>query len=1005
MEVGLIKQINIDHEMRESYLSYAMSVIVSRALPDARDGLKPVQRRILYAMYDMGLRPDSPYRKSARVVGEVLGKYHPHGDQSVYEAMVRMAQDFSMRYMLVDGQGNFGSIDGDSAAAMRYTEARLSFSGYDLLADIDKNTIDFEPNFDDSLKQPTVLPATIPNLLVNGASGIAVGMATSIPPHNLGEIVGALVYMIDNWQRLDDISVNDLMRFVQGPDFPTGGLIARHRGEDDDADAIAAAYATGRGRLVVRARAHIEQMERNKSRIVITEIPYQVNKTNLLGRIADLHRDGRLEGLTDLRDESDRRGLRIIIETTRTVAAEEVLADLFRLTPLQSTFSISLLALVNNEPRVLTLKQALRVYLEHRLEVIRRRSEYELEKARQRAHILEGLLIALDNLDEIIDIIRRSRTAETARANLIERFKLSDVQAGAILDMQLRRLAALERKKIQDEHKEKLALIKELTKLLSHPDLMREQIKAELLAVSERFGDKRRTQIVDTVEGAILTSAGLLPDEQGWIMVGEKGTLGRSVGDALPGMARKPLEQPAALIRANTRDVLYLITASGRAVGLPVHRVPEATEIGKGAPWSELSPLGRDDRLAAALVLPGNGGPREGFLFLTTLAGVVKRVRLEDLPGVTTEPFTVINVAEDDALGWARVTTGAQEVLLATSSGMAIRFSEDSVRPMGLPASGVMGIKIDNETDGVVGMDVVAPNGFLWSITDNGLAKATPIDDYPLQNRYGQGVINMRLPKGASEVVAATLLTRGANLIVTTSGGVTKRLGLSDTTIGARSVRPQPALTLAAKARVTGIVLPLANGSAEKKSAAEPAGDTGRRSRPAERQPALVEMTVEPVADLAVKPARAKATADKKATPPTARPAPVDTKATAAAAEPAVKPTRARVTGDKKATAPAAKPPQARATATEKKATAPATEPAAKPSRAKATADKTPAGSPAQPELPLGTAGGDSKAPTAAKKKAPATAKAAPRAKDNEKSTPPPASEPEKKRSKTKKAA
>ncbi|MCW5864170.1 MAG: DNA gyrase subunit A [Anaerolineae bacterium] len=817
--------------MRESYLSYAMSVIVARALPDARDGLKPVQRRILYAMYDMGLRPDTPYKKSARVVGEVLGKYHPHGDQSVYEAMVRMAQDFSMRYMLVDGQGNFGSVDGDTAAAMRYTEARMSAVGYDMMADIDKATVDFDSNFDDSLKEPSVLPATIPNLLVNGSSGIAVGMATSIPPHNLGEIVNALVYMLDNWQRLDDISVNDLMRFVQGPDFPTGGLIARHRGEEDDADAIASAYATGRGRLIVRARAHIEQMERNKSRIVITELPYQVNKTNLLGRIADLHREGRLEGLTDLRDESDRRGLRIIIETTRTVAAEEVLADLFRLTPLQSTFSISLLALVNNEPRVLTLKQALRVYLEHRLEVVRRRSEYDLEKARQRAHILEGLLIALDNLDEVIAIIRRSRTADTARTNLIDRFKLSEAQAQAILDMQLRRLAALERKKIQDEHKEKLALIKELTKLLGHAELMRELIKAELLAVSERFGDKRRTQIVDTVEGEVFSSVGLLPDEKGWIMVGEKGTLGRAVGETLPGMARKPLEQPAALLRAGTRDILYLITASGRAVGLPVHRVPEAAELGKGAPWSELTPLSRDDRLAAALILPGDGRPREGFLFLTTLAGVVKRVRLEDLPGVTTEAFTVINVADDDALGWARVTSGTQEVLLATSSGQAIRFSEDSVRPMGLPAAGVMGIKLDSETDGVVGMDIVAPNAFLWSITDNGLAKATPIDDYPLQNRYGQGVINMRLPKGASEVVAAALLTRGATLIVTTSGGVTKKLGLSDTTIGARSVRPQPALTLAAKSRVTGAVLPVTNGTSDQKTTPPASEPEKKRTR------------------------------------------------------------------------------------------------------------------------------------------------------------------------------
>lgn len=810
MEVGLVKQVNIDQEMRESYLSYAMSVIVSRALPDVRDGLKPVQRRILYAMYDMGLRPDQPYRKSARVVGEVLGKYHPHGDQSVYEAMVRLAQDFSMRYMLVDGQGNFGSIDGDTAAAMRYTEARMSQMGFDLLADIDKDTIDFTPNFDESLKEPSVLPATIPNLLVNGSSGIAVGMATSIPPHNLTEIVGALTYMLDNWEGLDDITVSDLMRFVQGPDFPTGGLVARRRGDEDDTDAIASAYATGRGRLTVRARAHVEQMGRNKSRIIITELPYQVNKTNLMGRIADLHRDGKIEGLTDLRDESDRRGLRIIIETTRTVDAEEVLADLFRLTPLQSTFSISLLALVNNEPRVLTLKQALRYYLEHRLEVIRRRSEFDLNKARQRAHILEGLLKALDHLDEVIELIRRSRSAETAKTNLIDRFKFTEIQAQAILDMQLRRLAALERKKIQDEYKEKLALIKELEKLLAKPELMRRQIKTELEEVNGRFGDKRRTQIVNTVDGGVLTSVGLLPDERGWIMIGEKGTIGRTIGSALPTMARKPPEQPAALLGASTRDILYIVSASGRAVGIPVHRIPEAETVGSGASWTNLSSLGRSEHLAAAFVLPADGS-LEGYLFLTTLAGVVKRVRLEDLPGVTADPFTVINVADDDSLGWARITDGDQEVFLATSTGQAIRFKEDTVRPMGLPASGVLGIKLDSDVNGVIGMDVVTPESFVWSITDNGLAKATPVDEYPLQNRYGQGVINLRLPKEASEVVASTLITKGVTLIVTTSGGVTKRVGLSDTVIGSRSVRPQSVMTLAAKSRVSGVVQPLTN--------------------------------------------------------------------------------------------------------------------------------------------------------------------------------------------------
>jgi DNA gyrase subunit A len=815
MEVGLIKQVNIDQEMRESYLSYAMSVIVARALPDARDGLKPVQRRILYAMYDMGLRPDTPYRKSARVVGEVLGKYHPHGDQSVYEAMVRMAQDFSMRYMLVDGQGNFGSIDGDAAAAMRYTEARMSAMGFDLLQDIDKDTIDYEMNFDDSLREPSVLPATIPNLLVNGSSGIAVGMSTSIPPHNLVEIVNALIYLLDNWTTLDDISVADLMRFIPGPDFPTGGLIARHRG-DDDTDIIASAYATGRGRIVVRARVHVEQMGRNKNRIVITEIPYQVNKTNLLGRIADLHRDGKIEGLTDLRDESDRRGLRIIIETTRTVEAEQVLAALFRLTPLQTTFSISLLALVNGQPRVLTLKQALRVYLDHRLEMVRRRSEHDLAKARQRAHILEGLLQALDNLDEVIAIIRRSRTADTARNNLIERFKFTEIQAQAILDMQLRRLAGLERKKLQDEYKEKLARIKELQKLLAKPGLMRDQIKSELLEVAQRFGDKRRSQIVNNVENGLISNSGLLPDEQSWILISEQGTVGRLGGKAPPTIARKPIESPAAIIAANTRDTLYLITAGGRAVGVPVHRIPEAEEMGRGVPWSDLTPLGRDDRLAAAFILQSEDD-REGFLFLTTLGGVVKRIRLSELPGVTAEAFLVMNVAEVDMLGWARVTSGEDEIILVTLSGQAIRFSEDAVRPMGLAASGVMGIKLDSETDGVIGMDLFVPDGFLWSITDNGMAKASPLTEYPLQNRYGQGVINMRMPKGASEIAAAAVLTKGVQLILTTSTGSTKKISLSDTIIGGRNVRPQPAMALGARNRITGVVAPTGYANAKKK--------------------------------------------------------------------------------------------------------------------------------------------------------------------------------------------
>ncbi|WP_420643228.1 DNA gyrase subunit A [Candidatus Leptofilum sp.] len=803
MEIGLVKQVNIDSEVRESYLSYAMSVIVSRALPDARDGLKPVQRRILYAMYDMGLRPNSSFKKSARVVGEVLGKYHPHSDQAVYDAMVRLAQEFSMRYTLVEGQGNFGSIDGDAAAAMRYTEARLSSMGYDLLEDINKNTVDFTTNFDDSLTEPTVLPATIPNLLVNGSSGIAVGMATSIPPHNLGEVIDALAYMLDQWDRLDDVTLPDLMRFIKGPDFPTGGLVFRFRDKKGvETDAIANAYATGRGRITVRAKAHVEEMGRNKSRIVITELPYQANKTNLLGRIADLHRDGKIEGLTDLRDESDRNGMRIILETTRNVEPEDVLADLFRLTPMQSTFSISLLALVNGEPRVLTLKQALRVYLDHRQEIVRRRSEYDLEKARNRAHILEGLLIALDNLDAVIDLIRRSRTVETAKNNLIKQFKLTELQAQAILDMQLRRLAALERRKIQEEHKELLAQIKYLEKLLSKPGLMRELIKEELLAVKEKYQDVRRTQIIDSGDAkTVLSAADLLPDEQVWVMIGEKGTLARTTSPEMVRIPLKPAEQPFALLEANTQDILYLFAADGRSVSLPVYQLPQAVELGKGSHWADLTGFSRRDHLAAAQVLPVSA---TGYVFLTTLAGVVKRVRVDDLPGITSSPFVVMNVPDDDALGWAELTNGEQEVMLATAAGQAIRFKEAEVRPSGLPAGGVYGIKLANEADGVVAMSVVDPDGYLWSITDNGMAKATAMSDYPTQGRHGQGVRNLNLPKEAAEVVAALIGDEKTQILITTGIGSTKKLKLKETYIGSRAIKPRAVMTIGQRNRITG---------------------------------------------------------------------------------------------------------------------------------------------------------------------------------------------------------
>ena len=808
MEIGLVKQIDIDEEMRQSYLSYAMSVIVSRALPDARDGLKPVQRRILYAMYDMGLYPDRPHKKSARVVGEVLGKYHPHSDTAVYDAMVRMAQDFSLRYMLVDGQGNFGSIDGDAAAAMRYTEARTTQMGFDMLTDIGRDTVDFGTNFDGSLTEPLVLPASIPNLLVNGSAGIAVGIATSIPPHNLREVVDTLCYMLNRWEKIENVTLNDILKHIQGPDFPTGGLLFRYREQKknvEKTDALTAAYATGRGRVTVRAKAHVEQMGRNKSRIVITELPYQTNKTKLISKIADLHRDGKIEGLTDLRDESDRNGLRIIIETTRNVEPEEVLAQLFKRTPLQTTFSIIMVALVNGEPRVLTLKQALKVYLDHRLEIVRRRGEYELNQAKERAHILEGLLIGLDNLDAIIDLIRRSRNSESARNNLVKKYKLTVIQATAILDMALRRLSGLERRKIQEEYKEKTALIKYLERLLSTPKMMRDTIKEELQEVKAQFGDVRRTQIVDSEDSQLLTATDLLPDEQVWVMLGQDGTLARTTSREMAGIPRKPAELPLCMLEANTQDIVYLFNAMGEAVSLPVYQLPQARELGVGTHWADLTGFTRRNHVVAAVVKPVDA---VGFLTMGTLGGGVKRVRLEDLPGITSTPFTVMGVTDEDSLGWAMITNGDEDILMATANGNLIRFKEEKVRAMGLPAVGVMGIKLQDDTDGVVSMQTTTGEEglFVWSLTDNGLAKATALDDYPVQGRYGQGVINLKLPATATEVVSVLVGDEQTEMIAMTALGSVKKIEIGRGKVGSRAIKPAPLLKMSDRNRMVGAV-------------------------------------------------------------------------------------------------------------------------------------------------------------------------------------------------------
>ena len=675
MEIGLVQRIDIDEEMQQAYLDYAMSVIVARALPDARDGLKPVHRRILYAMHDMGSRPDSPYKKSARIVGEVLGKYHPHGDMAVYEAMARMAQDFSMRYMLVDGQGNFGSVDGDAPAAMRYTEARLESIATQLLNDIQKDTVNFQSNFDGTLTEPTVLPGAVPNLLVNGATGIAVGMATSIPPHNLGEVVDAIHYMLERWEKLDDLSVEDLMAFVQGPDFPTGGIILH----EEESDGLISAYSTGRGRVTVQASAHLEEMERGRSRIIITELPYMTNKSSLIERIAALVREERLDGIADLRDESDRQGMRIVIELNKAADPENVLSNLYKSTPMQSTFSINMLALVEGEPRLLSLKQALKVFIEHRLEIIRRRSEYDLEKARQRAHILEGLLVALNNLDEIIALIRKSPDAETARERLIKRFKLSLIQAQAILDMQLRRLAALERKKIEEEHKEVQALIRELEALLHAPKRMRQVIDQELQSIKATYSDRRRTHIAHLKAGvskvAMLTSADIKPDKIGWVFVTSDGLIARTLDEQPPKVSGS--DAPRFLIQANTRDTLYLVTDQGEAAAVPVHALPEAEGAQSAQPVQKISALKDAKSLAALFRLPpkerGAEAGEAGFVLTASRLGMLKKSSLSELPGPSANTFTLARVNAGDRLGWVRLTDGKNELLLASTGGMAIR--------------------------------------------------------------------------------------------------------------------------------------------------------------------------------------------------------------------------------------------------------------------------------------------------------------------------------------------
>jgi DNA gyrase subunit A len=665
---------------------------------------------------------------------------------AVYESMARMAQDFSMRCLLVEGQGNFGSVDGDPPAAMRYTEARLTSPAMELLADIRKDTVNFSDNFDGSLQEPDVLPSALPNMLVNGATGIAVGMSTNIPPHNLGEVVGALIFMLENWERLDDVNIEDLMKFIQGPDFPTGGLIVQDTHEDD----LTAAYGTGRGRVTVQARCHIEEISRGRNRIIVTELPYMTNKSSLIEHIAKLAREGHLEGISDLRDESDRHGLRVVVELTRTAEPEKVLQDLYKRTAMRSTFGIIMLALVDGEPRMLSLKQALRVYLDHRLVVIRRRGEYELTKARSRLHILEGLRVALKHLDEIIELIKKAPDADIARDRLMKRYRLSEIQTQAILDMQLRRLAALERKKIEDEYKELLAQIKILEGLLRSPLKMRQTVATELRQVKEAYGDRRRTQITRLGIGAksvlpVLTATDLLPEQTVWVSATSDGLISRTLDEKPPRISGTAA--PRFLLQVNTRDTLFLCSEKGEAAGIPVQTLPEAETPQDGAPVHKVSALSEVDKLAALFTLPPKEERLEGwYVFTATQQGMLKKTSLEELPGPTGHSFTMVKVNEDDKLGWVRLTDGKAEILLVTADGMAIRFTEDEVRPMGLVAAGVSGIKL-GARDLVIGMELIPRRGDILLVTSDGKAKRVASDQFPRQGRYGQGVIAWKLPR------------------------------------------------------------------------------------------------------------------------------------------------------------------------------------------------------------------------------------------------------------------
>jgi len=787
---GNIQSVDIDSQMRSAYLDYAMSVIVARALPDARDGLKPVHRRILFAMHELGMRSNSAYKKSARIVGEVLGKYHPHGDSAVYESMARMAQDFSMRYLLVDGQGNFGSVDGDSPAAMRYTEARLQKMAEEMLADLEKDTVDFGPNFDDSLEEPLVLPARLPNLLLNGSSGIAVGMATNIPPQNLRELVGAINYLIDNYDTIDDVTVDDLMKFVLGPDFPTGGMIVGTEG-------ILSAYGTGRGRIVMRGIAHIEETKAGRYQINITEIPYQVNKSTLIERIAELVRDGKIDQISDLRDESDQRGMSIIIELKRSAQPKKVLNQLYKYTALQSTFGVQMLALVNGEPRTLTLKRMLQIFIEHRQTVITRRSKFELAKAQARLHILDGYLTALTNIDAVIKTIREAEDADVAKTNLMKRFKLSELQAQAILDMQLRRLAALERWKIEEEHKQVRGIIEHLEDLLAHPKKILALIQSDLNELAEKFGDDRRTQIAAEAREDI-HDEDLVADEAVLISLTERGYIKRMAATAFKSQSRggrgvmghttKDEDEVVMLIPARSLNTMLFFSDKGKVYSEKIYQIPDSDRATKGIPLVNVLSLDPNEKVTAAMAVGDFSS--HNYCMLMTARGRIKRVSMEEFASVRPSGLIAMSLEEGDQMGWARLTSGKDEIIIVTENGQALRFSETKVRSMGRQAAGVQGIRLKKD-DLVTSMDVVEKDGALLVVTTRGFGKQTPLKDYSAKGRATGGIstIDQKALKEVGKIAAARVVQMADDLTIMTANGVTLRMKVKDVKQSGRATK------------------------------------------------------------------------------------------------------------------------------------------------------------------------------------------------------------------------